>query len=163
MAEFKVYLDEFGWGNEAFELADPSWRENPTIPLNTLQGYISLGEDADHDVRFHETVRTRESLLGQARRRLAGQPEKLAPFNELYDMDRPNLILTDDHNYCIDQIGDSILRPPIFEIGRRLVRQGALANENDVFLLYQTEIRAGLSGANQQVLAARKTWTYPGD
>ncbi len=156
LAEFRVYLDEFGWRSEAFELADPTWREDPTIPLNTLQGYISLGEDADPDVRFHEAVRTRESLLGQARQRLAGQPEKLARLNELYEMARPNLILTDDHNYYIDQVGDSILRPPILEIGRRLVRQGALADENDVFLLYQAEIRAGLSGANQQVLAAQR-------
>lgn len=36
------------------------------------------------------------------------------------------------------------------------MRQGALADENDVFLLYQAEIRAGLSGANQQVLAVQR-------
>jgi pyruvate,water dikinase len=149
-------LDEFGWRAEAFELADPTWREDPTIPLNTLQGYIFLGEDADPDVRFQEAVRTRESLLGQARQRLAGQPEKLARLNELYDMARPNLMLTDDHNFYIDQVGISILRLPILEIGRRLVRQSSLADENDVFLLYQAEIRAGLSGANQKVLAARR-------
>ena len=41
MAEFRVYFDEFGWRAEACELADPTWREDPTIPLNTLQGYIS--------------------------------------------------------------------------------------------------------------------------
>ena len=41
MAEFRVYFDEFGWRAEAFELADPTWLEDPTIPLNTLQGYIS--------------------------------------------------------------------------------------------------------------------------
>ena len=43
MAEFRVYFDEFGWRAEACELADPTWREDPTIPLNTLQGYISSG------------------------------------------------------------------------------------------------------------------------
>ena len=156
LREFSVYLDEFGWRSEAFELADLTWREDPTIPLNTLQGYISLGEDADPDVRFQEAIRTRESLLGQARQRLAEQPEKLARFNELYDMARHNLILTDDHNFYIDQIGNSIMRPPLLEIGRRLVRQGALVDENDVFLLYQAEIRAGLSGANQRALAAHR-------
>jgi phosphohistidine swiveling domain-containing protein len=71
-------------------------------------------------------------------------------------MGRHNLVHTDDHNFYIDQVGDSILRPPLLEIGRRLVRQGALADENDVFLLYLAEIRAGLAGANQQALAAQR-------
>ncbi|MFB3062743.1 MAG: hypothetical protein ACE10C_15375, partial [Candidatus Binatia bacterium] len=35
---FKDYLDEYGWRSEAFELADPSWREDPTMPLNAIQG-----------------------------------------------------------------------------------------------------------------------------
>jgi rifampicin phosphotransferase len=156
LGEFRAYLDEFGWRSDAFELADPTWRENPLIPLNTLQGYIHLGEDADPDVRFQEAERTRERLLAQTRQRLAGDPEKLARFNELYDMGRHNLMLTDDHNFYIDQMGDSILRPPLLEIGRRLVRRGALANENDVFLLYLDEIRAGLAGTNQQALTAQQ-------
>ena len=156
LREFRAYLDEFGWRSEAFELADPTWREDPTVPLNTLQGYISLDEDADPDVRFQAAVQTRERLLDQARQRLAGDPEKLARFNELYDMGRHNLVLTDDHNYYIDQVGDAILRLLLLEIGRRLVRQGALADDNDVFLLYLAEIRAGLAGANQQNLAAQR-------
>jgi pyruvate,water dikinase len=156
LEEFRTYLDEFGWRSDAFELADPTWRESPLIPLNTLQGYIALGEDADPEVRFQAAVRTRERLLAQARQRLAGDPQKLARFEELYNMGRHNLILTDDHNFYIDQVGDSILRPPLLELGRRLVRQGALADANDVFLLYLAEIRAGLVGANQQALAAER-------
>src|SRR5215471_20134852 len=56
----------------------------------------------------------------------------------------------------IDQVGDAILRPFLLEIGRRLVRQGSLADANDVFLLYLAEIRAGLAGVNQQSLAAQR-------
>jgi pyruvate,water dikinase len=156
LVEFRAYLDEFGWRSDAFELADPTWRENPLIPLNTLQGYIVLGEEADPEVRFQEAVRTRDRLLAQARQRLAADPQKLARFNELYNMARHNLVLTDDHNFYIDQIGDSILRLPILELGRRLVRQGILANANDVFLLYLAEIRAGLAGANQQAVVPQR-------
>ena len=48
------------------------------------------------------------------------------------------------------------MRLPILELGRRLVRQGTLADANDVFLLYLTEIRAGLTGENQQALVSRR-------
>ena len=156
LGAFRTYLDEFGWRSEAFELADPTWRENPLIPLNTLQGYIALGDEADPEVRFQEAVHTRDRLLAQARQRLAAEPQQLARFNELYDMGRHNLVLTDDHNFYIDQVGDAIMRLPILELGRRLVRQGALADANDVFLLYLAEIPAGLAGENQQALAAQR-------
>jgi pyruvate,water dikinase len=156
LEQFHAYLDEFGWRSEAFELADPTWRENPLIPLNTLQGYIALGDEADPEVRFQEAVRTRDRLLAQARQRLAAEPQQLARFNELYDMGRHNLVLTDDHNFYIDQVGDAIMRLPILELGRRLVRQGALADANDVFLLHLAEIRAGLAGVNQHALVAQR-------
>jgi pyruvate,water dikinase len=156
LEQFRAYLDEFGWRSDAFELADPTWRENPLIPLNTLQGYMALGDEADPEVRFQEAVRTRHRLLTQARQRLAAEPQKLARFNELYDMGRHNLVLTDDHNFYIDQVGDAIMRLPILELGRRLVRQGVLADANDVFLLYLAEIRAGLAGVNQHPLAAQR-------
>jgi rifampicin phosphotransferase len=156
LAEFRSYRDEFGWRSDAFELADPTWRENPRIPLDTLQGYLSLGEEDDPDLRFQEAVRTRERLLAHARQRLAGDSEKLARFNGLYEMGCHNLVLTEDYNFYIDQMGDSVLRPPLLDLGRRLVRYGVLADQNDVFLLYLAEIRAGLSGERQQALAAQR-------
>jgi hypothetical protein len=75
---------------------------------------------------------------------LAGEPERLAGFNKLYEMACHNLVLTEDHNFYIDEMGDSALRLPLLELGRRLVDQGFLADQNDVFLLYLAEIRAGL-------------------
>jgi phosphohistidine swiveling domain-containing protein len=152
----RVYLDEFGWRSDAFELADPTWRENPTIPLNTLRGYISLDASADPEVRFRAAIETREKLLDQARQRLTDFPDKLVRFNELYAMAHHYLVLTEDHNFYIDQIGNSVLRLPFLELGRRLVRQGALADQNDVFLLHLDDIRQGLSGADQRTLIAQR-------
>lgn len=34
---FTAYLDEWSWRSDAFELADPTWREDPTVPLNAIQ------------------------------------------------------------------------------------------------------------------------------
>jgi rifampicin phosphotransferase len=156
LREFRTYLDEFGWRSDAFEMADPTWRENPIIPLNTLQGYIYLDDAADPDARFKEAVQTRQRLLGEARQRLAQDPEKLSRFNQLYEIARPYLTLTEDHNYYIDQIGNAVMRLPFLELGRRLVRRGVLSNENDIFWLYLAEIQDGLSGANQQSRVAQR-------
>ncbi len=156
LSDFQAYLDEFGWRSDGFELADPTWREHPVIPLNTLHGYIYLDDDADPEVRFQQAVQRRETLLAQARQRLVGEPDKLARFNELYEMARHYLPITENHNYYIDQIGDAVMRLPILEIGRRLVRRGALAEEHDVFLLYLADIQQAFSGTNQQTLVAQR-------
>ena len=156
LIELGTFLDEFGWRSDVFELADPSWREDPTIPLNALQGYIRLGEDGDPDVHYQEAIRTRERLLAQARERLVGDGEKVARFEALYDGARHYLNVTEDHNFYIDQIGNTVMRLPILELGRRLVRAGAITDVNDVFLLYVAEIGEGLAGKDHKRLAAQR-------
>ena len=43
----RTYFDEFGLRSDVFELADPAWREDYAIPMNTLQGYVTLDEAQD--------------------------------------------------------------------------------------------------------------------
>lgn len=150
------YLDEFGWRSDAFELADPTWRENPAIPLRTLQGYMALDDGADPMQRFRAAVQTRERLLAQARARLANAPAQLARFNELYAMACAYVPLTENHNFYIDQRGNAVLRLPLLELGRRLVQRGSITEAHEVFLLYLAEIRQGLAGTNQQALIAQR-------
>lgn len=156
LAAFHTYLDEFGWRSDAFELAEPTWRENPVVPLNTLQGYIALDDDADPEVRFQQALQQREQLLQAARARLADQPEQLAQFDALYEAARWYLTITEDHNFYIDQVGNTVLRLPVLELGRRLVRGGAVDEVDDVFLLYLAEIRSGLAGADHRATVAQR-------
>ena len=157
LADFRSYLDEFGWRAGAFEFADPTWREDPTIPLNTLQGYIQLDDSGDPLIKFNESVARRDELLAAARNRLAGDPAALGKFNGLYDMARHYLPLTENHNYYIDQIGNSIMRLPVLEIGRRLFERGAIESVEDIFMLYINEQEPALGGQDfKSKIAERK-------
>src|SRR5262249_56812494 len=69
---------------------------------------------------------------------------------------RHYVLLTEDHNFYIDPVGDAVVRLPLLELGRRLVHQGVVTGANDVFLLSLAEIRAGLGGAHQQSGAAQR-------
>ncbi|MCH8309318.1 MAG: hypothetical protein IIB17_02330 [Chloroflexi bacterium] len=157
LADFRSYLDEFGWRAGAFEFADLTWREDPTIPLNTLQGYIQLDDSGDPLIKFNEAVARRDELLAAARNRLAGDPAALGKFNGLYDMARHYLPLTENHNYYIDQIGNSIMRLPVLEIGRRLLERGTIDSIEDVFMLYINEQEPALGGQDfKSTIAERK-------
>jgi len=144
MAALANYLDEFGWRSDVFELMDPTWRDNPVIPLNALQGYIYLGDDADPDIRFRQSVERRDELLSAARSKLARDSEKLAEFERLYEAAKDYLPVTEDHNYYIDQIGNTVMRLPLLEAGRRLVARGLTNEVDDIFRLHIAEMREAL-------------------
>jgi pyruvate,water dikinase len=54
-------------------------------------------------------------------------------------------VLLEDHNFYIDQAGWCAARFPCLELGRHLALQGTIARREDVFYLYEAEIREGAS------------------
>lgn len=156
LTELRTYLDEYGWRSDIFELAEPSWRENPEIPLNAIQGYMSLGDDHDPAIKFAEAQALRDELLARARERLKDDSQKLQRFEELYDAARHFLNVTEDHNFYIDQIGNTVMRLPILELGGRLAERGVIEDRNDIFLLYVPELREAVAGKDQKALVAQR-------
>jgi pyruvate,water dikinase len=157
LAELTAWLVDFGWRSDlVYDIADPTWIEDHSIALNTLQGFVQLGDDADPDAHFEESVKRRESLVARRRADLANDPAKLKRFNDLYEAARWNLPLTEDHNFWIDQMGITLLRRPALELGRRLVERGAIADKNDVFYLYLADIREGMAGKDQRALVLQR-------
>jgi pyruvate,water dikinase len=148
VSELRAYLDEYGWRSDAImELAEPMWREDLAIPLNALQGLIGRDDTEDPDARLQRIAERRERLVEHARARL-GDPAQRARFAELYEQARGQVLLDEDHNFYIDQMGNVGLRLPILEIGRRLVRYGCLDQVDDVFMLTTHELASGLAGVN---------------
>ena len=153
----RAHLDEYGWRVDAIlELAEPTWREDLAIPLNALHGLVALDDAEDPDARLQRTAERREHLLAHARGRLADEPERLARFEVLYAPARNHVILDENHNVYIDQMGNAGLRFPVLELGRRLVGHGTIDQVDDVFMLRTAEIQAGLRGADLRALVTAR-------
>jgi transposase len=120
LRELWRYLDEFGWrGDGMYEVGDVTWREQPLVPLNTIQGYLRLSEDTSPDLVLRRARQRREALADQARARLANEPKKLRRFEELLHASRYTLRLTEDHSYWIDQMGVAAFRRYLLSVGAR--------------------------------------------
>jgi pyruvate,water dikinase len=91
-------------------------------------------------------VARREELMARAREQLAGEPETLARFDELYESARYSFPLTEDHAFYIDQLFVSVLRRFALAVGERLVAKGVVDRPDDVFYLYRDELVAALRG-----------------
>ena len=158
-AELRPFLDEFGWRSDGiYEIGDATWRENLAIPLNTIQGYLALGEDNDPELVFQRAAKHREHLVAAAKTKLAGQTEKLARFDELLNASRYNLQVTEDHSYWIDQMGIATFRHFALQFGDRLVATGLLRDREDVFFLYKAELRDAIANSvdMQQAVSSRR-------
>ncbi len=157
LKDLGAYLEEFGWrADSAYELTRPAWREDPSIALNAIQGYVSIGDESAPDSQYRAAVARREHLLTGARARLANDPERLKRFEELYFGASSFTPIVEDHNHWIDQMGDILMRYPSLEIGRRLVARSLLEAPDDVFLLYTAEIKEAMGGADKKALAAQR-------
>ena len=145
LADLRAFLDDFGWRSDGiYEVADPTWREDPTIPLNTIQGYLALDDEHNPEHTLARATARREELADAVRVKLSGDPAKLARFNELMDAAQHNLRVTEDHSFWIDQMGTAAFRRFCLDVGQRLVDKGVLGDVDDVFFLYKDELRAAL-------------------
>jgi pyruvate,water dikinase len=157
LKDLGAYLDEFGWrADSAYELTRPSWREDPSIALNAIQGYVSIGDESGPEPQYEAALRRREQLLAAARAKLANDPARLKRFEELYHGASSFTPIVEDHNHWIDQMGDILMRYPSLEIGRRLVAKGTLAQADDVFLLHVAEMKEAMGGADKKAIAAQR-------
>jgi pyruvate,water dikinase len=158
LVELRQYLDEFGWRSDGiYEVGDPTWREQPVIPLNTIQGYLRLSEGNSPEFAIEQARRRREELAASVRARLANDPVKLQRFKALMDAASYTLRLTEDHSYWIDQMGVAALRRFFLSVGARLVAKAAIDRQEDVFFLYVDELRGALrKGGDQRGTVAQR-------
>jgi pyruvate,water dikinase len=150
LADFRAYLEDFGWRSDGiYEVADATWREDPTIPLNTIQGYLRLSESDDPRLALERAAKQRQELTARAREKLANEPAKLQRFDTLMESAKHNLSVTEDHSYWIDQMSTAAFRRFCLQVAQGLVERGALERADDVFYLYKDELRQALSGTGE--------------
>jgi len=160
LVALRAYLDEHGRrGSNFFDLARPSWIEDPAPVIDNLKGYLG---NADYDVEAQEAdlAAERERLTAAARECLRGYPEQVrGQFEHLLQAAQAGAILHEDHGYYIDWQGAYWVRMVLLECGRRLAAGGVIANPDDVFLLTFAEARdalAALPGGDRQALVTER-------
>jgi pyruvate,water dikinase len=158
MSELDAYLDEFGWrADSVYELTHPSWREDPRIAINAVQGYLAIEDDHGPDSHLQSAIARREELLADARAKIGDDAATLHKFNATYDAIKCFTPIVEDHNHWIDQMGDLSMRYPALELGRRCVARGTLAQTEDIFHLERADIVEAMNGVDKKDLAAQRT------
>lgn len=155
------YLDEYGLRQDLFDLATPTWQEDPSFALAAVRAYVLSGRDARAE---HAAMATSaETALASAREQLAVYPEAVrGQFEAMLQFARQGAFLQEEHNFHIDQRNTALIRLLALRAGASMVQRGWLTSPRDIFLLKLEELREVLgvasaqSGPDVQALVARR-------
>ena len=122
-----------------FDYYKVRWNEDPSLVIVIIRDYILKGM-IDYDAQRKKIVDEREKAIAET---LEKTPEaRKEEFKSLLKMAQTAYCWNEDHNYWIEQMGGSTMRPIILEMGKRLHKAGAIADPNDIFFINWDEVRA---------------------
>lgn len=152
LTALRDYLVDYGLRQDLFDLATPTWQEDPSFALAAVRAYLISGRDARAE---HAVMATSaETALAAAREQLAVYPEAVrGQFEALLQFARQGAFLQEEHNFYIDQRNMALVRLLALRAGAFMVQRGWLQAPEDIFLLSMEDLREILGGASARTAA----------
>lgn len=142
--ELERFLARHGHlGQNHDDLHQASWAEAPRLLLGRILTHLEHPPHPSRE-RGEALARRADELADAARAALADRADELARFETTLAHAREIGYLTEGHNYWIDRMSQARLRTLATRSGRRLVRDGVLAEPGDVFFLHRDEVAEAL-------------------
>ena len=139
------------------DLHAPAWADDPSLFITELARSLAGDVSDDPEARLAAQHAEAEAAIERTRATLAVRPEELARFNEVLAAALAAGPLTEEHNYWIDRNTQAVTRRVVLAYGARLVRDGQLAVDDDIFLFHHPEVRDALaSGEDLRPRAAER-------
>lgn len=146
----RQFLDVHGHQIVGFDLAHPTWAEDPRPLLQLVRARMSRGP---HEAR--DPVAAAEAAADEARASLAARPRVLADFEDALASARRGRPYGDDTEIDVLAVM-GVVRYWALEAGERLAQRGLLRRPDDVFYFTDDELVALLRGEQPLVDVARR-------
>lgn len=157
MTQFRDFLQVYGYRTEgSCDVALPSWIEDPTPALGTIQSFIAKEEEHDFEKALAAAIEERETAIDEARSKLTAE-EQTAFDAGVASCQAANFPWwQDDHNYYID-LKVSL---PMRWAARAIAEKTGADNPDDGLFLFWPELTAVAAGEKsmdslKSIVAAR--------
>lgn len=189
--EFRSFLQKDGFRNETFSDASlPSWMEDSNVPLYHVKGFLGQTDNFNLDKIRQRQINERRKAEKQFLSKVPKGKEKMSFMDMLgaliFSLRYKTLIkskkalelaafmgtaqqfgvFNEEHNLYIEQASIVAMRMIAQEVGKRLVKAGALENPEDAFYLRFSELRRYLLKAEwldcRPLVAKRRAEYKPG-
>jgi pyruvate,water dikinase len=122
-----------------------SWNEDLTVPFAALPRYMRLVREGQALDRPTAALRQERERIANSYRELLASDEERAAFDQMLGLCRVVFPYVEDHKFYCEHWFTTRFFQKIREFGALLVRQGVLAEPDDVFHLRHTEVDQALS------------------
>ena len=123
-----------------FYHTDRIWIENLSIPFGFIGNYVAklnAGDDIDRPI---EQIRAERDRIVAEYSELLGSDEDRAAFEGKLGLARTVFPYVENHNFYVEHWSHSVLWRKMRDLGRVLVKEGFLAEADDIFYLKRNEI-----------------------
>lgn len=123
-----------------FYHTDRIWIENLSIPFGFIGNYVrklNAGEDINRPI---EQIRTERDRIVAEYSELLGSDEDRAAFEGKLGLARTVFPYVENHNFYVEHWSHSVLWRKMRDLGKVLVKEGFLAEADDIFYLKRNEI-----------------------
>ena len=146
VAELERYLFRYGRRADKWTIVAPSWTEDPAPAIESLRDFVRRPESDAPAVTTQTAAAGRERAIAEARERLRDYPAPVVgQFEAMLAAAQSSLVISEDHNFWIDNMSIHHLRAVLLEAGRRLAGDGAILAAADVFMLDPEELAGALA------------------
>jgi phosphohistidine swiveling domain-containing protein len=137
---FLAFLREFGYrGPSEWDLGADSWETRPSLPLALIDRMRHLDDSHSPAARRAIAAESAERAFAQVLESLSGSPEAQATLRMATDSARRFAAWRElGKANCIKVLNES--RVALRELGRRLVSEGALDDEAQIFMAVDDEL-----------------------
>ena len=138
-----------------------SWNDDLTVPFTALPRYVRLVRAGESLERPTEQLKAERERIAAEYRALLTSDAEQAAFDQMLGLARLVFPFVEDHKFYCEHWFTTQFFAKIREFGDLLVRQGVLAETEDIFQLHHTEIDQALTdvslawSAGSQPLGAR--------
>lgn len=143
---FEAYLERYGCRAGSWSLSHPTWQEDPASPLRLIRRIVQE-KPPSPEVALIEGARRRDAVTREVEQRLGSDATSLARFRKLAEPLAHYIPIREARAYW-QLAGIGLLRALLLQRGGRLVEQGAIRQQDDVFYLVPDEIEAALKSGD---------------
>lgn len=146
LAQLEAGKDPWFWYSTGagYTHTDRAWMDDLSLPFNAMRGYVQALLDGETiDRPLEQLEQERERITAEYRALLATDEDREA-FDGLVNLARTVYPYVENHNFYVEHWHHSIFYSKVRELGRLLVRQGFLHDEEDIFFLRRVEITEAL-------------------
>ena len=157
MTQFRDFLQVYGYRTEgSCDVALPSWIEDPTPALGTIQSFVAKEEEHDFEKALAAAVEERETAIDEARSKLTAEEQGAFDAGVASCQAANFPWWQDDHNYYID-LKVSL---PMRWAARAIAEKTGADNPDDGLFLFWPELTAVADGEKsmdslKSIVAAR--------